>query len=109
MMRAAVLTLLLVSACGTARVGVPIAGPLALNDSESKGQLLFMRHCNQCHPNGEGGLGPAINNKPIPRLVMKLQIRKGVLGSMPAFHEGDLSDADVEAVLDYVGALRKHR
>jgi mono/diheme cytochrome c family protein len=107
-MRLLMMTVLL-AACGSARVGVPLKGPLALNDNEAKGQLLFMRHCNQCHPNGEGGLGPAINNKPIPRLVMKLQIRKGVLGSMPAFHEGDLSDADVDAVLDYVEALRKHR
>jgi mono/diheme cytochrome c family protein len=108
MMRVVFLTMMVIG-CGSPRRGIPLAGPMALNDTQAKGQLLFMRHCNQCHPNGEGGLGPSMNNKPIPRAVMKLQIRKGVLGSMPAFHEGDLSDGDVEAVLDYVEALRKHK
>jgi len=27
---------------------------------------------------------------------------------MPAFHEGDLSDDNVESILDYVGWMRKN-
>ncbi len=94
-------------ACGSARRGEPVAGPISLSARERQGQLVFMRHCNQCHPGGDAATGPAINNKPIPRAVMKLQIREAVLGTMPAFPESELSDAQVESTLD-MEALQDH-
>jgi mono/diheme cytochrome c family protein len=104
-----VATLFLGGACASPRRGVPIVGPIELSANAQAGKLLFMRDCNQCHPNGEAATGPAINNKPIPRAVMTLQIRKGVLGTMPKFSENDLSDAQIGQILDYVDALRKHQ
>jgi mono/diheme cytochrome c family protein len=95
-------------ACGSARRGEPIAGPVSLSAREQQGQVLFMHDCNQCHPGGDAATGPAINNKPLPRAVMKLQIRKGVLGTMPAFSEAELSDPQVELILDYMEALQDH-
>jgi mono/diheme cytochrome c family protein len=109
-MRTLILAVLLASACGTARRGEPLlAGPIQLSGNAFQGKLLFMKQCNQCHPNGEAATGPSINNKPIPRAVMTLQIRKGVLGTMPKFSEHDLSDQEVGAILDYIEAMRKHR
>jgi hypothetical protein len=42
-----------------------------------------------------GDAVPPVSNKPIPHAVMKLQIREAVLGTMPAFPESELSDAQV--------------
>ena len=56
----------------------------------------------------DSAVGTAINDKPIPRPVMKLQIRQGVLGTMPSFSEKELSDQQVELILDYVDALQQH-
>ena len=106
---AAAALLAAVAACGTARRGVPIMGPIAHSDAGMHGKVLFMHSCNQCHPGGDAAVGPAINNKWIPDPVMKLQIRKGVLGSMPAFSDKELSDKDVDDILVYLNELRKKK
>jgi mono/diheme cytochrome c family protein len=98
--------MLLVGGCGEARRGIPVAGPPRLNASAEAGKVLFMKFCHQCHPGGEASTGPALNNKDIPRAVMTLQVREGVLGTMPKFDEDEISDAHLEMILDYVLALR---
>jgi mono/diheme cytochrome c family protein len=67
-----------------------------------------MRHCDQCHPRGEAGLAPAINNKPLPAFLMKLQVRQG-LGAMPSFSKDDIRDAELENIVAYLQALRHHQ
>jgi mono/diheme cytochrome c family protein len=95
-------------ACGSARRGEPIAGPVALErDSLRRGERVFMRQCQPCHPGGEGGLGPALNNKPLPRFLLRTQIRQG-LGAMPAFPSDRIDDRALEDLVDYVVALRRH-
>jgi mono/diheme cytochrome c family protein len=64
-----------------------------------------MRQCNPCHPGGAGGLGPAINNKPLSAQLMKVQIRLGA-GAMPAFKEDVLSDTEVDAIVAYLDKLQ---
>lgn len=100
----ALLLLGLVSACGPARRGEPFT-QLQLSEAEQKGQEHFMRYCHQCHPGGAAGLGPAINNKPLPRWLMRLQVRRG-LGAMPSFSEEHISDDELEQILDFLKALR---
>jgi mono/diheme cytochrome c family protein len=94
--------------CGTARRGEPIAGTLATQDEQiALGQRSFMTSCHQCHPGGMAGLGPAINNKPLPGFMIKLQSRAG-LGAMPGFSSSELSDEELDAIVVYLKALRKH-
>jgi mono/diheme cytochrome c family protein len=102
----AVAVTLSLGACASPRRGAPIAGPISLSASAQEGRVLYMHNCHQCHPFGEGGLGPAINNKPLPSAVMKLQIRTGVLGSMPAFGKSELSEDELDRVVEYLKALR---
>jgi len=102
--RASVLALVLV-ACGPRHRGEPGGPPIRTVVGETRGKLLFQKFCYKCHPNGAGGLGPAINNKPLPAFAIRAQIRKGV-GAMPAFGSASLSDADVGAIADYLVALR---
>ena len=93
--------------CMSARRGEPFAQPVALTDAvQVRGEQVFARHCAQCHPGGEAGLGPAINDRPLPKGAIAAQIRLGV-GAMPAFPEDVISSDDVDAVTEYLLALRR--
>lgn len=105
---AALLALTAWQGCGPARRGVPFSPPLQLTEQEERGQRLFMEHCNQCHPGGAAGLGPAINNKPLPGAAMHLQIRKG-MGTMPAFPESILSNGQTDAIVAYLNKLQQEQ
>jgi len=97
--------LLAVAAC-SARRGEPVVGPLALDDHLKRGQQLFDQHCYKCHTKGEGGMGPIINDKPLPKFLMRTQVRVG-MGTMPNFGPKQISDDDLDALLDYIVALRR--
>ncbi|MEA2627324.1 MAG: hypothetical protein QOD06_3369 [Candidatus Binatota bacterium] len=99
---------LIAAACGSARRSLPIAGPQKLASAElARGRDVFQRHCDSCHPGGEAGVGPAINDKPLPRFLIRFQVRHG-LGAMPAFSADELRDDDLERLISYLQALRAH-
>jgi mono/diheme cytochrome c family protein len=94
------------AACTSPRRSEPIVGPLALDEHLTRGRQAFDQHCYKCHTGGEGGMGPIINDKPLPKFLMRLQTRVG-MGAMPSFSKEDISDEELEALLDYVVALRR--
>lgn len=96
----------LLAACGAARRGAPFGAPLQLDETQRRGEVLYMRWCNGCHPGGAGGIGPALANKPLPPLVIKSQVRLGA-GAMPAFDEAILDDDELDAIDAYVNALQE--
>lgn len=104
-----VLVLALVAAsCGDPRRGEPIAGPMELTDASlQRGRAVFDEHCYKCHLQGEGGMSPIINDKPLPRFLMRFQVRHG-LGAMPSFPESEIGDRELDNLLDYIVALRHH-
>jgi mono/diheme cytochrome c family protein len=94
--------------CGTARRDALVAKPLHRPTSQVElGDRIFSARCNQCHPGGAAGLGPAINNKPVPGFMIAFQVRHG-LGAMPRFSKSQLSDRQLDAVVAYLKDLR-HR
>ncbi|MFD2512931.1 c-type cytochrome [Pontibacter locisalis] len=100
------LFLLSLSQCGTARRGVPMFKPLALEaPAEVKGEAVFMSYCQKCHPGGTAGLGPAINNKPLPGFLIRYQVRHG-LGMMPAFKKEVISAEELDNLMAYLKELR---
>lgn len=91
----------------TSRRSENVAARLDLSEPQlARGQAVFDRHCSQCHPGGEGGLAPSINNKPLPGFLIRLQVRAG-MGAMPAFPPSRLSDPDLDALVAYMVALRE--
>jgi len=110
MMRALALGLAVaLAACGTAKRGEPMAGPFQPADpGQRRGEVLFDRHCDKCHTGGEGALGPALNDKPLPVELMKLQTRRGI-GAMPGFPASEISDQELDDLMAYIVALRRHR
>lgn len=105
-LRAILLLVLTMTAC-SARKGVPHTEPLAGGDQEvQQGEILFNQYCNSCHPNGTAGLGPALNDKPLPGFAIRFQIRNGI-GTMPAFSEEVISNEESKKIVAYLKALRK--
>jgi mono/diheme cytochrome c family protein len=92
----------------SARRGEPLKGPLPIKSvAVADGQKVFMRECHQCHPGGESGLGPAINDKPLPGFMIRFQVRSG-LGAMPAFSQNEISAKEMDDLLEFLKALRRH-
>ena len=94
-------------ACSAPRTR-PAAEVVVLEDeSLAQGRVLFDKHCNTCHPGGMAAVGPAIINKPLPKFLVRYQIRHG-LGTMPAFRD-ILNDEEVRYIADYIGYLKKDK
>lgn len=92
--------------CSTARRGEPFTGGFVTADpSAADGRVAFARSCHRCHPGGEGGLGPSLNDKPLPAFLIKAQVRWG-LGSMPSFDDDEISDDELDDITRYLDALR---
>jgi mono/diheme cytochrome c family protein len=92
-------------ACGSSRPAEPLVETASLSLQQRHGQALFHRFCHQCHPNGEAGLGPAINSNPAPMPAFRAQVRAG-LGAMPSFPESIIADRELTDLLAYVDAQR---
>jgi mono/diheme cytochrome c family protein len=112
--RCAVLVLFALSVaavgCRSVRRGEPIVGPLQSNDpAVQHGKVIFAHRCNSCHPGGEGGLGPGLNDKPLPVFAMKLQVRTGLVGFkvMPSFDRHQIPSEDLDDLMKYIKAIRK--
>ena len=103
-----------VGGCGSPRRSEPIAGPLRLAGDEPedqavlRGRAAFAAHCYQCHPAGEAGLGPALNDKPLPGFAIKTQVRQG-LGAMPAFSEQEIPPEQLDDLVAYLFELRANK
>ncbi len=85
---------------------VPELPGLQLAPGVTSGAELYDIACTGCHGlNGEGLLGISLANRPISRGAHRSFILRGIpnLG-MPAF-EGQLSDAQLEALVDFVTAM----
>jgi mono/diheme cytochrome c family protein len=74
--------------------------------AELDGRTLFEKFgCSGCHgPNGEGGIGPALNQAEVPADEITQVVRNG-RGAMMSFQPDTLSDAELEAIVQYVQAL----
>lgn len=94
------------AACSSPRRGPPLEPLVALDSAEERhGEVLFFRFCHPCHPFGEGGLGPSLNDKPLPDLAIRAQVRGG-LGAMPGFDAHAIPDRELDAIVAYMDALR---
>jgi hypothetical protein len=82
-------------------------GNIVFTKGEMRGMKLFMTLCNRCHPAGEKGKGPSLNDKKLPDMLIHFQIRNG-LGDMPAFEEKDLSKDDVKHIISFVRLIRRN-
>lgn len=97
---------LVLTACGDTRRSDALGNAPELTSAEASGERIFMRHCNSCHVGGASALGPAINDKPLPGWLIKLQVRNG-LGAMPSFDEEEISEQDLDDLTAYLRTRRR--
>jgi mono/diheme cytochrome c family protein len=98
---------LTLSAC-SGRRSEPLRGALDVSNTQvAHGQQVFMHRCEKCHPGGDAGLGPSLNNKPLPGFMVAFQTRHG-MGAMPAFTDEEVPRPDLDAVVAYLKALRRN-
>ena len=93
--------------CGDARKSEPLEGPIELSPDELRGQQLFMKRCNECHPQGEAGIGPALNDKPLPDALIEAKVRDKT-GQMPNFSDAQITDEDLDKLVAYLAKVRGH-
>jgi mono/diheme cytochrome c family protein len=104
----ALLATLTLLGCGPTRNSEPLVTEMKITDaSVQRGKVIFDAYCYSCHLQGQGGMAPALNNKPLPRFLIRFQVRHG-LGTMPGFSEEKISDRQLEDLANYVAALREH-
>lgn len=97
-----------ISSCSTPKTA-PYSEVIEMpNEDLKNGRVLFNNHCATCHPEGLSGVALAIINKPLPKALIKFQIRNGI-GLMPAFDEKQLSDQEVDNIASYLIYLRQDR
>ena len=108
--------LLALAALGVAGVamaqGMPKPTTLVDRPNATGGEKLYVEHCVMCHgPNGMG-TGLLARRTDVPLLEKRkglgakyviLAARTGI-GNMPAITRGELSDADLQAIADYLAA-----
>jgi mono/diheme cytochrome c family protein len=99
-------SLLLLAASCVHQHTEPITGKVVNTENPhiAKGQLLYNKYCQKCHPAGQAGLGPEVTHK--PGFARRVQVRHG-LGVMPSFKADDLSKQDLKDIQKYLNALAK--
>ncbi len=79
-------------------------GPLAETADAAKGETVYQRYCESCHPGGQEDVGPALAGRHVPPGKVRWFVREGG-DTMPAFPASKVSDEDLEHLAAYVGSL----
>jgi mono/diheme cytochrome c family protein len=108
------LLLCLTTFCGTPKRSEPVMGKLQIkSENVAHGQIVFMNNCQKCHPGGEAGTGPSINNVPIPGILKRVRVRSKAfllgLGRMPSFKKNEISRTEMDDLIAYLKALKKNK
>ncbi|MFN3403196.1 MAG: c-type cytochrome [Cytophagaceae bacterium] len=103
---------LILAGCAGYRQTEPVMRPLSLNNETSHGQMVFMKNCQHCHPQGEAGIGYPFPQFPLPGFVYKARVRYRAtmlgLGKMPSFKEDKISKEELNHLVSYIKAMRKN-
>ena len=86
-----------------------VAVPSGGSGDAAAGQAIFQTKCTLCHPNGNAGIGPALNGAAFTtrypyNAAIGAMVRGGRDG-MPPFAADGLSDADLNNVVAYLRSL----
>lgn len=81
------------------------ATPPAIPTTLVRGEELFARYCQVCHPGGQQGVGARLIGNPISDDQIKRVVRHGQK-NMPAFTTETIPDEDLQSLVDYIRSLK---
>jgi mono/diheme cytochrome c family protein len=92
-----------------AAAGAPRPAVGLVERSDNRGQVLFGRYCDSCHPGGREGIGSDLEGTQVKRQYTTddkiiRYVRAGGF-DMPAFPKTLISDDDLAAIAAYVSQL----
>jgi mono/diheme cytochrome c family protein len=91
---------------GSSSVTTPsVPTPPAVPTTLVRGEELFARYCQVCHPGGNAGVGARLIGLPLSDDQIKTVIRHGQK-NMPAFAPETIPDADLQSLVDYIRSLK---
>ena len=70
-----------------------------------RGQAVFARYCNSCHPGGGRGSGPSLLIMDIADADIRSVIRKGK-NQMPAFAPDQIPEDHLDDLIGYINSLK---
>ena len=76
----------------------------AANATRTRGEIVFAKYCNSCHPGGGRGAGPSLAQAGISEDEFDEYVRK-VKNRMPAFNEGLISNDDLDEMYRYISSM----
>lgn len=94
----------LLAACDS---GTPAEPTVSGTPSAAAGLRVYAQYCNQCHPGGERGAGPAL--KPLLPVVSDAQIITYVRHGkppMPGYNEKAISEDQMTSLLLYLRSMK---
>lgn len=100
------LTTAIAAAVGLASCGGQAQPTPTLNATASRGEVVFAKYCNSCHPKGGRGSGPSLVQTGIGKDEFALYVRNGK-GRMPGFNEGLIPNEDLDQMYEYISSLSK--
>jgi mono/diheme cytochrome c family protein len=77
-----------------------------VNANRPRGEVVFAKYCNSCHPGGARGAGPSLVQAGLSEDEFKKVVRQGEK-RMPAFNEGLIRNDDLDEMYDYIVSLSK--
>jgi cytochrome c2 len=74
------------------------------------GREVFKANCQRCHPNGESGVGPPLNNIYLPGFLMRARVRSRAFllwtGRMPSFKKHEISKKEMDDLIYYLKDMK---
>jgi mono/diheme cytochrome c family protein len=105
----AAISLIMYSSCSSRRVDKDMTS--SSQEKIEDGRLVFKYNCQKCHPNGEAGVGPPLNNIKLPRFIIRARVRSRAFllwtGRMPAFKKHEISKKELSALVEYMKYMEK--
>lgn len=97
----------LLFSCSARRIEKEMTG--SENPQITSGRIVFKYNCQKCHPNGEAGVGPSINNINLPGFLLRKRVRSRAFllytGKMPAFKKDVISSKELDDLVVYLKDL----
>ncbi len=104
-------TVLFMTACSARRVHKEWTTSQSEDPVIKEGRFVFKQNCQRCHPNGEAGVGPSLNNIHLPGFVLKAKVRSRALllwtGRMPQFDKHEISKKELRSLIVFMKEMEK--